>query len=49
VVSIIVDHKAGKVVKAEPIVMPTLQDGHPIADVTLLRGADWKTVSEQLD
>jgi hypothetical protein len=30
-------------------VMPTLKDGHPIADVTLLKGADWKTVSEKLD
>jgi hypothetical protein len=87
---VIVDHKAGKVAKAEPItggddltaakaqseamakakrsldaaandavkqnqgyrvvsVMPTLKDGHPIVDVTLLKGADWKTVSEKLD
>jgi hypothetical protein len=86
---VIVDHKAGKVAKAEPItggkdfaaaktqseamvkakrslgaaadeavkqnqgyrvvsVMPTLKDGHPVADVTLLKGADWKTVSEKL-
>ena len=30
-------------------VMPTVKDGHPIADVTLVKGADWKTVSEKLD
>ena len=30
-------------------VMPTLKDGHPVADVTLVKGADWKTVSEKLD
>lgn len=87
---VIVDHKTGKVAKAEPItkgedlahakaqseamakatrpldaaaseavkenagyrvvsVMPTLKDGHPVADVTLVKGADWKTVSEKLD
>jgi hypothetical protein len=87
---VIVDHKAGKVAKAEPItkgddltaakaqseamvkakrsleaaandavkqnhgyrvvgVMPALKDGHPVADVTLLKGDDWKTVSEKLD
>ena len=87
---VIVDHKAGKVAKAEPIsggddraaakaqseamakakrsleaaaneavkenqgyrvvsVMPALKDGHPVADVTLLKGTDWKTVSEKLD
>jgi hypothetical protein len=87
---VIVDHKTGKVAKAEPItsgddltaakaqseamakakrsldaaasaavrenkgyrvvsVMPALKDGHPVADVTLLKGTDWKTVSEKLD
>jgi hypothetical protein len=87
---VIVDHKTGKVVKAEPItsgddltaakaqseamakakrsldaaasgavrenkgyrvvsVMPALKDGHPVADVTLLNGTDWKTVSGKLD
>jgi len=87
---VIVDHKTGKVAKAEPIthdedltaakaqseamakakrsldaaaseavrenkgyrvvsVMPALKDGHPVADVTLAKGSDWKTVSEKLD
>ena len=30
-------------------VMPSLSDGHPIAEVVLVKGADWKTVSEKLD
>jgi hypothetical protein len=87
---VIVDHKTGKVAKAEPItggddltaakaqsetmakakrsldaaaseavkenkgyrvvsVTPALKDGHPVADVTLVKGAEWKTVSEKLD
>jgi uncharacterized membrane protein YkoI len=87
---VIVDHKTGKVTKAEPItggddlthakaqseamaqakrslqaaastavkqnqgfrvvsVMPAVKDGHPVADVTLVKGAEWKTVSEKLD
>jgi len=87
---IIVDHKTGKVAKAEPItggddltaakaqseamakakrsldvaaseavkenkgyrvvsVMPAVKDGHPVADVTLVKGTEWKTVSEKLD
>ena len=87
---VIVDHKTGKVAKAEPItggddltaakaqsetmakakrsldaaaseavkenkgyrvvsVMPALKDGHPVADVTLVKGNEWKTVSEKLD
>jgi hypothetical protein len=87
---VIVDHKTGKVAKAEPItggddltaakaqseamakakrsldaaaseaakentgyrivsVMPALKDGHPVADVTLVKGNDWKSVSEKLD
>jgi len=87
---VIVDHKTGKVAKAEPItkaddlkdakaqsqamakakrslaaattdavktnagyrairVMPAMKDDHPIADVTLLKGTEWKTVTEKLD
>jgi hypothetical protein len=87
---VIVDHKTGKVTKAEAItkeddlkeakaqsqamgkakrslaaaasdavktnagyraisVMPTMKDDHPMADVTLLKGTDWKTVTEKLD
>src|SRR5881409_3107608 len=87
---VIVDHKTGKVAKAEPIaggddltaakgqseamakakrsldavaseavkenkgyrvvsVLPALKDGHPVADVTLVKGTEWKTVSERLD
>jgi hypothetical protein len=87
---VIVDHKTGKVAKAEPItggddltaakaqsetmtkakrsleaaaaeavkenkgyrvvsVMPALKDGHPVADVTLVKGNEWKTASEKLD
>ena len=87
---VIVDHKTGKVAKAEPItsgddltaataqseamakakrsldaaaseavkenkgyrvvsIMPALKDGHPAADVTLVKGNEWKTVSEKLD
>ncbi|PYM97465.1 MAG: hypothetical protein DME07_25215 [Candidatus Rokuibacteriota bacterium] len=30
-------------------VMPTLKDGHPVADVTLIKGTEWKTISEKLD
>src|SRR5258705_7394073 len=30
-------------------VMPALKDGHPVAHVTLGKGTEWKTVSEQLD
>src|SRR5438046_1916987 len=30
-------------------VMPTLKDGHPVAEVELVKGTDWKTVSEKLD
>jgi uncharacterized membrane protein YkoI len=87
---VIVDHKSGKVAKAEAItdgddishakaqseamakakrsldaaasvamkqnkdyrvvsVMPALKGGHPVAEVTLVKGKDWKTVSEKLD
>jgi hypothetical protein len=30
-------------------VMPAMKDDHPVADVTLLKGAEWKTVAEKLD
>ncbi|PYM63909.1 MAG: hypothetical protein DME11_15415, partial [Candidatus Rokuibacteriota bacterium] len=30
-------------------VMPELKDGHPVAEVTLVKGAEWKTESEKLD
>jgi hypothetical protein len=30
-------------------VTPTLKDGHPVADVTLVKGTEWKNVSEKLD
>ena len=30
-------------------VMPEMKDGHPVADVTLVKGTEWKTVSEKLD
>jgi uncharacterized membrane protein YkoI len=87
---VIVDHKTGRVAKAEPItggadytaakvqseamakakrsldaaaseaasenkgyrvvsVMPALKHGHPVADVTLVKGTEWKSVSERLD
>jgi hypothetical protein len=87
---VIVDHRSGKVAKAEPItggedltaskaqseamakakrslraalaeavkankgyrpvgVVPSLKDGHPVADVTLVKGEEFKMVSEKLD
>jgi len=30
-------------------VMPAIKDDHPVADVTLLKGTEWKTVTEKLD
>ncbi len=30
-------------------VMPALKDDHPVADVTLVKGTEWKSVSEKLD
>ena len=30
-------------------VMPALKDGHPVAEVTLVKGSEFKAVSEQLD
>jgi len=30
-------------------IFPALKDGHPVAEVTLTKGDEWKTVSEKLD
>ena len=30
-------------------VTPALKDGHPVAEVILVKGSEWKTVSEKLD
>ena len=30
-------------------VMPALKDGHPVAEVTIVRGSEFKAVSEKLD
>jgi len=30
-------------------VTPALKDGHPVAEVTLVKGEEWKTVSEKLE
>ncbi len=43
-----------KVLKGNPgfravSVFPALKDGHPVAEVTLVKGDQWKTVSEKLD
>lgn len=87
---VIVDHKTGKVVKAEPItkdddlkdakaqseamakakrslgaatsgavkenkgfravsVTPAMKDDHPVAEITLLKGTEWKIVTAKLD
>jgi len=87
---VIVDHKTGKVAKAEPITkdddlkdakaqsqamakakrslaaaasdaakanagyravsaMPSMKDDHPVAEVTLVKGTEWKAVTEKLD
>ncbi len=40
--------KANKGFRAVSIV-PAQKDGHPVAEVTLVKGAEWKTVSEKLD
>jgi hypothetical protein len=29
--------------------MPTLDGGRPVAEITLVRGDDWKVVTERLD
>jgi hypothetical protein len=39
------DNKGYRVVS----VFPAVKDGHPVADVTLVKGTEWKTVSEKLD
>ena len=44
----------GKVLKGNPgfravSVFPALKDGHPVAEITLTKGDEWKTVSETLD
>jgi hypothetical protein len=38
-------NKGYKAVRATP----AMKDGHPTADVTLMKGAESKSVSEQLD
>jgi hypothetical protein len=30
-------------------IFPALKDGHPVAEVTLIKGDEWKTVSEKLE
>lgn len=30
-------------------ITPTVKDGHPTAEITLVKGDEWKTVSEKLD
>ncbi len=30
-------------------VMPAMKEDHPVADVTLVKGTEWKTVTEKLD
>lgn len=30
-------------------VFPSLKDGHPVAEVSLHKGAEWRTVNEKLD
>ena len=30
-------------------VMPTMKDDHPVAEVMLVKGTEWKTVTEKLD
>jgi len=44
----------GKVVKADKgfravSISPALKDGHPVADITLVKGTEYKAVSEKLD
>ncbi|OLB08255.1 MAG: hypothetical protein DMD98_14445 [Candidatus Rokuibacteriota bacterium] len=40
--------KANKGYRAVSVV-PALKEGHPVAEVTLVKGAEWKTESETLD
>ena len=30
-------------------VMPAMKDDHPVADISMVRGQEWKTVTEKLD
>jgi len=30
-------------------IFPAVKDGHPVADVTIVKGTEWKTVSQKLD
>jgi hypothetical protein len=30
-------------------IFPAIKDGHPVTDVTLTKGEEWKTVFEKLD
>jgi len=30
-------------------IFPALKDGHPVSEITLTKGDEWKTVSEKLD
>jgi hypothetical protein len=54
---VIVDYSTGSVAEAVKdnvgyravSAMPSLDGGRPIAEVTLVRGDDWKTVNERLD
>ncbi len=44
----------GKVLKGNPgfravSVFPSLKDGYPVAEVTLVKGDEWKTLSEKLE
>lgn len=44
----------GKVLKGNPgfravSIFPALKDGHPVAEITLTKGDEWKAVSEKLD
>ncbi len=43
-----------KVLKGNPgfravSIFPALKDGHPVAEVSLVKGGQWKAVSEKLD
>ena len=52
---VIVDYSSGVVLEVETIsdggdlAAPSLDNGHPVAEVTLAHGDDWKVVTERLD
>jgi hypothetical protein len=54
-VEVIVDYSSGVVLEVETIsdggdlAAPSLDNGHPVAEVTLAHGDDWKVVTERLD